>query len=85
MGMFDWVAFEMDCPVCCTPVRGFQTKDRRSPDLQVVLPHVITNFYASCSNELCNAYIEFADGKMVSPICPDNDLPYPPDGKPGYL
>ncbi len=63
MSCFNWVAFEMDCPRCLKPVRGFQTKEHR--DMQVCLPHTVSNFYSDC--EGCGTWIEFQDGIMLSP------------------
>jgi len=81
MGMFDWVAFEMDCPKCTTPVRGFQSKDGKR-DLQVVLPHTVDWFEGWCDE--CGANIVFCEGKMIYPTYEhtyDEYLPMAPDGK----
>lgn len=86
--MFDWVAFEMDCPKCCAPVRGFQTKDpgdKKYLELRVVLPWTISDFYSWCDR--CDAHIWFVEGVMISPLYgPDSNyeesLPIAPDGIP---
>ena len=79
--MFDWVAFEMDCPKCCTPVRGFQSKDRDC-NLEVLLPSQVRRFYSFCGS--CDCHIEFFDGKMINPTYSTGveTLPIPPDGRP---
>jgi hypothetical protein len=47
MGMFDWVQFEMDCPVCKSKVNSFQTKDGPCHGERVSI-HSITNWYGEC-------------------------------------
>ena len=80
MGMFDWVAFEMDCPKCTKPVRGFQSKDGPC-GLDVLLPWTVDNFYSRC--EACDSKIDFHRGKMITPSYDAGChwLPFPPDGK----
>lgn len=58
MGIFDWVSFRMDCPVCGTRVGGFQSKDRWCPDLDTLSIDRLTNFYSSCHK--CSTWIEFS-------------------------
>jgi hypothetical protein len=65
MGMFDWIAFEIDCPKCGKRVKGFQSKDHDCK-LQVLLPHMVRRMYSSCDD--CDIAIEFMDGKQVEPM-----------------
>ena len=56
MGMFDEIRYEMDCPICGTKIRGFQSKD--GPCCLATLEFwEVDNFYISCPN--CHAWIEF--------------------------
>jgi len=55
--MFDYVHFEMDCPKCGAPVKGFQSKDYIC-NLETIEPDALQNFYASCRE--CKAWIEFS-------------------------
>lgn len=57
MGMFDHVHFEMNCPKCGAPVKGFQSKDYIC-NLETIEPDALQNFYSSCRE--CNAWIEFS-------------------------
>lgn len=84
MGLFDWVAFEMDCPKCCHPVRGFQSKDGEC-QLEVVLPWRVQTFWSDCDG--CGVQIKFDDGYMIEPVYSTGVemLPYPTNGKPGCL
>lgn len=52
MGMFDWVAFAMTCPVCGREVAGFQTKDGDYYKLDLDWREVeeLTNFYSYCEH-----------------------------------
>ena len=56
MGMFDWINFEMKCPVCGNEVKGFQSK-RAVCELEDLEFWQVDNFYSSC--EKCGAWIEF--------------------------
>lgn len=80
MGMFNWVAFEMDCPKCSKPVRGFQTKNTGG-NLRVVLPWKVDSFYSTC--DYCGTWIQFDNGSMTLPTYDTGaeHLPYPPDGR----
>ncbi len=55
MGMFDYVHFEMRCPVCGRLLDGFQTKDGECL-LDKVEPDGLTTFYTMCR---CDTWIEF--------------------------
>jgi len=55
--MFDYVHFEMDCPKCGAPVKGFQSKDYICC-METVEPEAVQNFYASCRE--CKAWITFS-------------------------
>lgn len=56
MGMFNWVRFETNCPMCFSHLKYFQTKDKFS-ELVQVKPHKVTNFYTSCHN--CKAWVNY--------------------------
>lgn len=56
MGMFDYVNFEINCPVCSSKVTGFQSKDKNC-DLLCLEFWQVDNFYSSCDK--CGAWIEF--------------------------
>lgn len=56
MGMFDWVEFETDCPVCGKKVQGFQSK-RAGCNLDSLEIWQVDNFYTSCDN--CGTWIEY--------------------------
>lgn len=58
--MFDYVHFEMNCPTCGAPVKGFQSKDYAC-ELETIEPDAIQNFYSSCRG--CNTWIEFSRPK----------------------
>ena len=60
MGMFDYVAFEMECPKCGAKVTGFQTKSTECI-LATVSPVLAHNFYSSCDE--CGVWIEFTQEK----------------------
>lgn len=83
MGMFNWVVFEMTCPLCTHSVKGFQTKDspRKPLGCRVILPHEANTFYSTCPN--CHTNIEFRDGEMITPAYEAlaGVVPYAPDGR----
>ena len=56
MGMFNWVDFVCNCPLCDSEVIGFQTKDGELW-CETVEPESINNFYSSCDD--CGAWVEF--------------------------
>ena len=56
MGMFNYVDYEMICPVCYNKISEFQTKDGEL-ELKTVKPHEVTNFYTTCP--VCGCWIEF--------------------------
>ena len=58
MGMFDYVNFECECPICGEKVIGFQTKEGPLL-LETLEPLDVNNFYSNCST--CGAWIEFYD------------------------
>ena len=85
MSMFDWVVFSMPCPKCRALVDGFQSKDGPR-DLQVLLPHTVTEMTGWCPNPKCDTVIHFVDGRQTFPTYdagtenyPDY-LPVPPYG-----
>jgi len=56
MGMFDYIKFEIECPVCKEKVKDFQSK--YGPCILKTLEFwEVNNFYASCPK--CNSWIEF--------------------------
>lgn len=57
MGMFDWVKFEKDCPVCGNKVTGFQSKDGECTLSELEFWQV-DRFYSHC--EVCDTWIEFS-------------------------
>jgi phage FluMu protein Com len=63
MGMFDWINFEMECPVCKTKVNGFQSKDGPQ-SLEKLSPYDVFNFYSFCPK--CKTWIEFTK-KYIKP------------------
>jgi phage FluMu protein Com len=71
MGMFDWIDFEMECPVCKTKVDGFQSKDG-SCSLHRLSPYEVFNFYTSCPK--CKTWIEFTK-KYIKPIKEPESIP----------
>jgi hypothetical protein len=56
MGMFDYVDFKMQCPVCSRQLE-FQTKDREEKNLEWVGYKLIKNFYAYCG--CCRTSVHF--------------------------
>lgn len=56
MGMFDWVNYECECPVCKAKVKGFQSKDADC-QCETIEPQTVDRFYAFC--EQCDCWIEF--------------------------
>lgn len=56
MGIFDYVAFEMDCPTCGEKMKGFQTKDG-DVYMKTVNWWEVNNFYDYC--EKCGTWVEF--------------------------
>jgi RNA polymerase-binding transcription factor DksA len=56
MGMFDWVDFKMQCPVCSRQLK-FQTKDRKEKKLEWVGYKSIKNFYGYC--DCCGTSVHF--------------------------
>ncbi len=54
MGMFDWVDYECECPVCGAKVTGFQTKELDC-DMDTVTPQQALFFYSICSG--CGAWL----------------------------
>ena len=56
MGMFDWINFEMYCPICGNKVIGFQSKSANC-NLEYLDFWQVDNFYSSC--EQCGTWIEF--------------------------
>ena len=57
MGMFDYVNYNCECPVCGTQVTDFQSKDGDCL-LERVEPTDVSYFYASCRG--CGAWISFS-------------------------
>ena len=66
MGMYDYVNYECQCPVCRSGVmRDFQSKDGERMLIRIE-PKNISNFYSHCS--ICGAFVEFikqSDGKWL--------------------
>ena len=56
MGMFNWVNFEVRCPVCGRKLTNFQTKDLEK-ELNWVGYKRTKNFYTYC--EVCGTSIHF--------------------------
>lgn len=56
MGMFDWVNFEYDCPICGSKVTGFQSKDGPC-ELKTLEYWQVNNFYTHC--DTCDYWVEF--------------------------
>lgn len=61
MGMFDWVDFEMDCPLCGTHMEEFQTKDLDNT-LSFVKISKVNSFYDVCPR--CGLWITFVVKKQ---------------------
>ena len=55
--MFDWVDIELPCPLCGTIAKGFQTKNGAC-FLETISPDKAGNFYSTCDNSKCSAWIE---------------------------
>jgi len=55
MGIFDYVDYEGECPVCGHVVGGWQTKDG-DVSLKTVKPHEVERFYSDCA--ACGSWIE---------------------------
>jgi hypothetical protein len=69
MGMFDYIKFEIECPVCKEKVKDFQSKD--GPCMLTLLEYwEVNNFYASCPKCLC--WIEF---DKINKIVPNKIVP----------
>lgn len=69
MGMFDYINFKCDCPVCGAEIEGFQSKDGPS-DLVTLEYWEVDRFYSECPK--CLAWIDFIrEGKK--PYAPIND------------
>lgn len=56
MGMFDYVKYEDNCPLCGTPIEEFQTKDG-DPFMNVVNPEDVRHFYGQC--EKCDKWFDY--------------------------
>ena len=57
MGMFNYVDYECECPVCGETVTGFKTHDGLNLDMRHVAPQSVYSFTANCRN--CEAYLAF--------------------------
>jgi len=71
MGMFDYVHFEMDCPKCGAPIRGFQSKDFDC-EMENIEPDALMRFYGSCGK--CMSWIEFYKPRLESPPLREKSL-----------
>ena len=56
MGMFNWVDFVCNCPLCDSEVIGFQTKEG-DLILDTVEFESVNNFYSGCDD--CGTWVEF--------------------------
>lgn len=56
MSMFDYIEFNIKCPLCEKDLPEFQTRDLQCTGDKVEFKDC-TNFYSSC--DYCNAWIEF--------------------------
>lgn len=56
MGLYNYVNFQIDCPVCNSMIKDFQTKEG-SLTLVTVKFNEVNNFYAICPQ--CQAFVEF--------------------------
>lgn len=63
MGMFDWIDFKCECPLCGHEVVGFQSKDGPC-QLDTLKPWEVRNFYSGCVE--CGGWVEF----IISPNAP---------------
>ena len=60
MGMFDYVNYQDECPVCKTqiPKENFQTKDSDC-NLDILEPKQVNYFNGWCPNKECNTRISY--------------------------
>ena len=56
MGMYDYVDFEQDCPICHAKIAGFQSKDKGC-QLELYKPDEVSRFYAQCHK--CKLWVEY--------------------------
>lgn len=56
MGMFDWVEYECECPVCGKTLNEFQSKSGDCT-LSRVKPEDVNKWYDFCNK--CGAWVEF--------------------------
>lgn len=56
VGMFDWINYECDCPVCGKKVDGFQSKDGDC-QLETIEPATVNHFYTDCTG--CDSWMDF--------------------------
>lgn len=62
MGMFDYIDYECECPVCGAAVLGFQSKSGPCA-LSILAPAEVANFYSHCGP--CGLWIAF--DRIVQP------------------
>ena len=65
MGMFDYVDYKGNCPICGEELTGWQSKDNRC-HMNTLKPHEVDSFYTSCKN--CNTWIDATVDKEVEVI-----------------
>lgn len=56
MGMFDYIRYEMECPVCKHTIKGFQSKDKDC-ELEMLDFWEVDYFYSVC--DYCGTFVEF--------------------------
>lgn len=63
MGMFDYINYECQCPVCHTKVSGFQSKDGDCM-MDEIEPTKVNHFYSICKK--CGCWIAFNAKKSTN-------------------
>lgn len=63
MGMFDYVDFEMNCPICGEKMKDFQSKSAACFMVMLDVDDV-DNFYTSCAE--CGSWVEFTRKVPIS-------------------
>lgn len=56
MGMFDYVTYTYDCPLCNKVLSEFQTKEKDC-SMSHLDPKEVSHFYTYCDD--CGAWVEF--------------------------
>jgi hypothetical protein len=62
MGVFDYINFECDCPICGARIKEFQSKDSDC-SLDILEPEEVDNWYSLCDR--CENYVEFGWKRII--------------------